>query len=89
MPSTNGAGEPGAPLELHDVLRIGTGEGTELQFEVVGLVESEDGTPYAVLHHEADGGEEDQFIVTDLAGKLLDDQSVAEEIIEYFLEEEP
>jgi len=87
MPSTNGASESHPPLELHDVLRIGTGEGTELQFEVVGLVESEEGAAYAVLHHEAREGEEDQFIVTDLAGNLLDDQSVAEEIIEYFLEE--
>ena len=85
MPSTNGASESHGPLELHDVLRIGTGEGTELQFEVVGLVESEEGASYAVLHHEAGEGDEDQFIVTDLAGNLLDDQGVAEEIIEYFL----
>jgi hypothetical protein len=87
MPSTNGAGEAHGPLELHDVLRIGTGEDTELQFEVVGLVESEEGASYAVLHHDGGEGNEDQFIVTDLAGNLLDDQSVAEEIIEYFLEE--
>jgi hypothetical protein len=40
-----------------------------------------------VLHHDGGEGNEDQFIVTDLAGNLLDDQSVAEEIIEYFLEE--
>jgi hypothetical protein len=38
---------------------------------------------HAVLHHEAGEGDEDQFIVTDLAGNLLDDQGVAEEIIEY------
>ena len=50
-------------------------------------MESEEGASYAVLHHEAGEGDEDQFIVTDLAGNLLDDQGVAEEIIEYFLEE--
>jgi hypothetical protein len=87
MPSSNGASESHVPLELHDVLRVGTGEGTELQFEVVGLVESEEGGAFAVLLHEAAEGEDDQFIVTDLEGNLLEDQSVAEEIIEYFLEE--
>ena len=90
MPSSNGEA-PGGPLELSEVLYIETKEGEQLPFEVVGILEDpESGTSYAVLMYEQpaqDGGdgEEGQFIVTDLQGDLLDDDELAQEIIDEFL----
>lgn len=86
MSSSNGESQmPQAPLELQERLYIETTEGESLAFEVVGILEDpEEGASYAVLLHEPEAGEQ-QFIVTDLAGNLLDDDEVAQEILDEFL----
>jgi uncharacterized protein YrzB (UPF0473 family) len=86
MPSDNGENSSG-PLELSEVLYIQTKEGAEMPFEVVGILEDPDnGTSYAVLMHEAkDEGDEGEFIVTDLEGNLVDDEELAQEILDEFL----
>jgi hypothetical protein len=77
--STNGEGQP-QPLELRDVLIIQTTDDKQLEFEVVGLVEDEENHAYAVLYCE----QEDEFVVTDAKGNLLDDDDLAQEILDDF-----
>ncbi len=86
MSSNNGEAKSG-PLELSEVLHIETKEGTELPFEVVGILEDpDDGASYAVLMHEPEDEEgESEFIVTDLQGNLLEDEDLAQEILDEFL----
>jgi hypothetical protein len=80
MPSSNGeSGMPHAPLELQEALLIETEDGSSRRFEVVGILEDpQEQISYAVLVHEPAEGEE-QFIVTDLAGNLLEDDKLAQE----------
>lgn len=73
-----------APLELGEVLYIQTAEGVSLPFEVVGILDDDEETYAVLLHRPADGGEE-LFIVTDLAGNLLESDEAAQEILEDFL----
>jgi hypothetical protein len=73
------------------VLCIQTKEGEELQFTVVGILQdADDGTSYAVLtpqtSDEPESEDETQAIVTDLQGNLIDDDELAQEILEDFLE---
>ena len=85
MPSDNGEQSSG-PLELSEVLYIQTKDGAEMPFEVVGILEDpEDGTSYAVLMHEPHEEGEGEFIVTDLQGNLVDDEELAQEILDEFL----
>jgi hypothetical protein len=86
MPSTNGESDGAKPpLELNELLHIQTKGGTEILFEVVGIVEDpDDGTTYAVLRRDAGEGD-DEFIVTDLDGNLLKDAQLAQEILDEFL----
>lgn len=86
MASNNGETKTG-PLELSEVLFIETKDGTELPFEVVGILEDpDDGVSYAVLMHEPKDDEvESEFIVTDLDGNLLEDDELAQEILDEFL----
>ena len=67
-------------LELKDVLVIRTTDQKEMEFEVVGLVEDEQKRGYAVLYCEP----EDEFVVTDDQGTLLDDTELAQEILDDF-----
>ena len=77
---------PHAPLELKEVLYIETHEGASLPFEVVGILEDpQESTSYAVLVHEPEMEGEEQFIVTDLAGNLLENDTLAQEILDDFL----
>ena len=87
MPSSNGeSAMPHAPLELQDVLNIETKEGATLPFEVVGILEDpQENVSYAVLVHETENDGEEQFIVTDLAGNLLENDALAQEILDDFL----
>jgi hypothetical protein len=55
-------------------------DGTELRFEVVGLVEDDEGNAYAVCYNE----QGDNFVVTDQFGELLDDDELAQEILDDF-----
>lgn len=86
MSSNNGEAKSG-PLELSEVLYIETKDGGELPFEVVGILEDpDDGASYAVLMHEPKDEEaESEFIVTDLDGNLLEDDELAQEILDEFL----
>ena len=85
MPSTNGE-TPSGPLELSEVLYIQTKDGAELPFEVVGILEDpDDKTSYAVLMHEPQAEGEGEFIVTDMNGNLVEDETLAQEILDEFL----
>jgi hypothetical protein len=87
MSTENGESEqPHAPLELSDVLNIETNDGASRSFEVVGILEDpDDGASYAVLRHESADEEEDEFIVTDLQGNLLQEEQLAQDILDDFL----
>jgi hypothetical protein len=78
-----------APLELHEVVHIETTDGTTLAFTVVGILEDpQANASYAVLvSDDVNDDEDSQFIVTDLAGNLLDDDTIAQEILDEFLAE--
>jgi hypothetical protein len=80
--STDGeSGQGQRDLELRDVLVIKTtGDDKQLEFEVVGLVEDEEHTSFAVLYCEPD----DEFVVTDAQGNLLQDENLAQEILDDF-----
>ncbi len=67
-------------LELKDVLVIRTTDERQMEFEVVGLVEDEEKRGYAVLYCEP----EDEFVVTDDQGTLLDNAELAQEILDDF-----
>jgi hypothetical protein len=86
MSSDNGETHSG-PLELSEILYIETKDGGELPFEVVGILEDpDDGSSYAVLMHEPKDEEaESEFIVTDLEGNLLENDELAQEILDEFL----
>ncbi|MBV9333959.1 MAG: hypothetical protein JO146_08110 [Candidatus Eremiobacteraeota bacterium] len=85
MTNSNGESDkPRGPLALSETLTIETNEGTMLAFEVVGILQdAEEGASYAVLHHEEEG--DDEFIVTDLDGNLLEDDTLAQQILDDFL----
>jgi hypothetical protein len=85
MATSNGEGDTQrGPLELSETLYIETDDGKSLPFEVVGILEdADDGTSYAVLRRDA--GEDDEFVVTDTAGNLLEDDALAQEILDDFL----
>ncbi|GAC1424557.1 MAG: hypothetical protein NVSMB5_18610 [Candidatus Velthaea sp.] len=68
------------PLELRDVLVIETTDGNQLEFEVVGLVEDDENNAFAVCYSE----KADEFVVTDAAGTLLDNDELAQEILDDF-----
>ncbi len=85
MSSNNGEIKSG-PLELSEILYIETKDGAELPFEVVGILEDpDDGASYAVLMHEPHDEGEGEFIVTDLEGNLVEDETLAQEILDEFL----
>ena len=53
----------------------------KLEFQVVQLVEDEDGNEYAVAYSEV----ADEFVITDGLGRLLEDNALAQEILDEFL----
>jgi hypothetical protein len=67
-------------VELRDVLVVETSEGQRLEFEVVGLVEDDEHNGFAVCYCES----ADEFVVTDESGKLLEDEALAQEILDDF-----
>ena len=90
MPSSNGRDAmSSAPLELHEVVHIETTEGATLTFTVVGILEDpQTSASYAVLMSDgSDDDEDSQFIVTDLEGTLLEDDALAQEVLDEFLAE--
>jgi hypothetical protein len=87
MATSNGESEERkGPLELNETLTIETSDGDCLRFEVVGILEdSENDASYAVLRHEASEGKQDEFIVTDVDGNLIDDDELAQAVLDDFL----
>lgn len=55
-------------------------DGSALRFEVVGLVEDDENNAFAVCYNEAS----DQFVVTDQYGDLLENDELAQEILDDF-----
>ena len=62
-------------------MSVETTDGRTLEFEVVGVVEDEEGLGYAVCYSEP----ADEFVVTDTQGELLEDADLAQEILDEFL----
>ncbi len=88
----NGWQKSAERIELQDkiVVESGIANGPETQtgerfeFEVVGIVEdSETRTRYAVCYSER----ADEFIVTDDVGQLLEDDALAQSLLNDFLEQ--
>jgi hypothetical protein len=61
-------------------LHIETTDGQQYDFEVVGLVEDDENNGFAVAYSET----ADEFVVTDANGKLLEDDTLAQEILDDF-----
>jgi hypothetical protein len=83
----NGRPHLATRVEVCDTIVIGrkatvSAPDEEQEFEVVAIVESETSLRYAVCYCQMS----DEFIVTDDAGTLVDDESLAQEILEDFLE---
>jgi hypothetical protein len=76
----NGEGTAQGKVELRDTLVIETTDGQKYEFEIVGLVEDEEKNGFAVAYSE----KADEFVVTDDDGKLLDNDVLAQEILEDF-----
>ncbi|HUY41871.1 MAG TPA: hypothetical protein VMV82_09925 [Candidatus Dormibacteraeota bacterium] len=81
---SSGAGDK--RLDVNDTLVVKTPSGGELPFVVMALLEDEEeGSGYAVLLHEPEDGEE-SFIVTDPYGKLLEDDALAQDVLDDYLD---
>lgn len=65
---------------MRDTLVIETTDGKKYEFEVVGLVEDEENHGFAVAYSE----QADEFVVTDDNGTLLEDDALAQEILDDF-----
>jgi len=53
-----------------------------MEFEVVGIVEDEEHHGYSICYSEA----VDEFVVTDAKGTLVEDDALAQEILDDFFE---
>lgn len=74
-------------MELSEVLHIQTSDGASYDFEVVGIVEDPDAeASYAVLRHQGTDNGEEHFIVTDSAGNILQDEDLAQQVLDEFLD---
>ncbi len=76
-------------VDLRDIVVLEAEDGTHLEYEVVGIVEDDEKRAYAVCYNQqADESEEEDhplaFIVTDEAGNLLEDEELAQEILDDF-----
>ncbi len=89
MTSSNGQ-VPKSPLEVGELLQLQMEDGSTLEFEVRAILEdSENEASYAVLERDPgveDGDEaEAEVIVTDLDGNLIDDDELAQEVLDNYL----
>ncbi|GAC1303013.1 MAG: hypothetical protein NVSMB19_12690 [Vulcanimicrobiaceae bacterium] len=62
------------------MLVIETTDGKKYEFEIVGLVEDDESNAFAVAYSD----KADEFVVTDQNGKLLDNDELAQEILDDF-----
>ena len=88
----NGHEKRATKIELQDRIVVETrletspagSTGEQFEFEVVGIVEdAESSTQYAVCYSEG----ADEFIVTNAVGELIDDDTLAQEILGDFLDQ--
>lgn len=80
------------PLDLNDTIVMETRDGQEITFSVVALLEDEETkNTYAVLLHEGESEAEHSFIVTDPYGALVEDETLAQHVLDDYLlfSEEP
>jgi len=85
MPATNGEGSAG-PLDVGEVLQMRLQDGSTLEYKVSAIFEDgETHAAYAVLEATAGNAEEGDVIVTDLQGSLIEDQDLAQEVLENYL----
>jgi hypothetical protein len=74
------------PLQLGDALVIHTDDERERTYTCVAVLEDpDDGRTYTVLMWEGPTDDEHEFIVADAAGNLLEDDDLAQEILDEFL----
>lgn len=78
--ATNGESHREGTVELRDTVVIETTDGQKYEFEVVGLVEDDQDHTFAVAYSE----QADEFVVTDDTGNLLEDEALAQEILDDF-----
>lgn len=92
MNNENGHDKRATRIELQDRIVVETrpesatqdAPAEEYEFEVVGIVEDAESTAqYAVCYSER----ADEFIVTNEVGELLDDDTLAQEILGDFLDQ--
>ncbi len=77
---------PNGPLEVGEVLQLQMEDGSTLEFEVRAILEdSESDASYAVLERDADGEDDAEVIVTDLEGNLVEDDELAQEVLDNYL----
>ena len=90
MGNTNGQDKRATRIELQDRIVVETrresggpsAQAEQFEFEVVGIVEdAESAAQYAVCYSDR----VDEFIVTDDAGELLENDSLAQDILSDFL----
>ncbi len=85
MTSSNGQ-SPSGPLEVGEVLQLQMEDGSTLEFEVRAILEdSESDASYAVLERDAGGEDDAEVIVTDLEGNLVEDDELAQEVLDNYL----
>jgi hypothetical protein len=85
----NGSHHTASRVELGDTIVVaalpdsGQAQSRELEFEVVGIVGDEDGVAlYAICYCTS----ADEFMVADANGAVLADETLAQEILNEFLE---
>ncbi|MBV8372724.1 MAG: hypothetical protein JOY69_05645 [Candidatus Eremiobacteraeota bacterium] len=85
MASSNGQ-TPSGPLEVGEVLQLQMEDGSTLEFEVRAILEdSENQASYAILERDVESADEGEVIVTDLHGNLVEDEDLAQEVLDNYL----
>jgi hypothetical protein len=74
-------------LDVNDTIALQVADGDEVEFTVVALLEDDDdGTSFAVLLHEPETDDEEEvFIVTDPHGNVLENDALAQEVLDDYL----
>lgn len=85
MSASNGEGSAG-PLDVGELLQLRLQDGSTLEYKVSAIFEDgETHAAYAVLEASAGDAEEGDVIVTDLQGNLIEDQDLAQEVLDNYL----
>jgi hypothetical protein len=85
MTSANGE-PPNAPLEVGQMLEFQMEDGSTLAYEVRAILEDgETSAAYAILERDAETGDEGEVIVTDLTGNLIEDDELAQDVLDNYL----